>query len=137
MSERLDFDSVMDAWRRGAAMSVDSVGCPVRGVLDKISDKWSMLLVMNLATQPKRFNQLRREVPDISQKMLTQTLRELERDGLVARTVYPTKPPSVEYALTDLGTSLVVPFGHLIAWANENHARIDGSRAQFDGVEAA
>ena len=137
MSERMDFDAVIEAWRRGAAMSIESIGCPVRGVLDKISDKWSMLLVMNLATKPMRFNQLRREVPDISQKMLTQTLRELERDGLVARTVYPTKPPSVEYALTDLGTSLVVPFGYLIAWANENHARIDGARAQFDGVEAA
>lgn len=137
MSERMDFDAVIEAWRRGAAMSIESIGCPVRGVLDKISDKWSMLLVMNLATKPMRFNQLRREVPDISQKMLTQTLRELERDGLVARTVFPTKPPSVEYALTDLGVSLVVPFGYLIAWANQNHARIDSARVQFERQEAA
>jgi len=77
--------------------------CPVRDVLDKIGDKWSMLLVMTLASGPKRFNQLHREVPDISQKMLTQTLRDLQRDGLVARQVFDTKPPSVEYRLTPLG----------------------------------
>ncbi|KKB12058.1 hypothetical protein VE25_09420 [Devosia geojensis] len=127
----------MDAWRAGTTMSVPLIGCPVRGVLDKISDKWSMLLIMYLAMKPMRFNQLRREVPDISQKMLTQTLRQLERDGLVMRTVFPTKPPSVEYALTELGKSLVLPFGHLIEWANANHARIDEARAQFDGAEAA
>jgi DNA-binding HxlR family transcriptional regulator len=115
----------------------DSVGspltdCPVRGVLDKISDKWSMLLVMTLASGPRRFNQLRREVPDISQKMLTQTLRELQRDGMVARQVFDTKPPSVEYRLTELGQSIIVPFGHLIIWANQNHPRIDQARTEFD-----
>jgi DNA-binding HxlR family transcriptional regulator len=115
----------------------DSVGspltdCPVRGVLDKISDKWSMLLVMTLASGPRRFNQLRREVPDISQKMLTQTLRELQRDGMVARQVFDTKPPSVEYRLTELGQSIIVPFGHLIIWANQNHSRIDQARTEFD-----
>jgi len=106
--------------------------CPVRGVLDRISDKWSMLLVMTLAESPKRFNQLRREVPDISQKMLTQTLRDLQRDGLVARRVYDTKPPSVEYRLTPMGESIIVPFGHLIEWASENHPRIDAARVEFD-----
>jgi DNA-binding HxlR family transcriptional regulator len=106
--------------------------CPVRGVLDRISDKWSMLLVMTLADSPKRFNQLRREVPDISQKMLTQTLRDLQRDGLVARRVYDTKPPSVEYRLTPMGESIIVPFGHLIEWASENHRRISASRVEFD-----
>jgi len=137
MSERMDFETVMDAWRRGAEMPGPWRGCPVRGILDKISDKWSMLLVMNLAMKPMRFNQLRREVPDISQKMLTQTLRELERDGLVTRTVFPTKPPSVEYALTELGKSLVLPLGHLIEWANINYVRIEEARAQFAGAEAA
>ncbi len=117
----------------------DSVGspltnCPVRGVLDKISDKWSMLLVMTLASGPRRFNQLRREVPDISQKMLTQTLRELQRDGMVARQVFDTKPPSVEYRLTELGQSIIVPFGHLIIWANQNHGRIDQARTEFDSA---
>ncbi|HEY8577216.1 MAG TPA: helix-turn-helix domain-containing protein [Devosia sp.] len=106
--------------------------CPVRGVLDKISDKWSMLLVMTLASGPKRFNQLRREVPDISQKMLTQTLRDLQRDGMVARRVFDTKPPSVEYRLTELGQSIIVPFGQLIHWASENHPRIDAARSEFD-----
>ena len=108
--------------------------CPVRGVLDKISDKWSMLLVMTLASGPKRFNQLRREVPDISQKMLTQTLRDLQRDGMVARKVFDTKPPSVEYRLTPLGASIIVPFGHLIRWAGDNHPRIDQARVEYDAA---
>ena len=108
--------------------------CPVRGVLDKISDKWSMLLVMTLASGPKRFNQLRRDVPDISQKMLTQTLRDLQRDGMVARRVFDTKPPSVEYRLTPLGESIIVPFGHLIRWAGENHPQIDQARLEFDAA---
>lgn len=108
--------------------------CPVRGVLDRISDKWSMLLVMTLADAPKRFNQLRREVPDISQKMLTQTLRDLQRDGLVARQVFDTKPPAVEYRLTPLGMSIIVPLGYLIQWANENHPQIDTARVDFDAA---
>lgn len=108
--------------------------CPVRGVLDKISDKWSMLLVMTLASGPKRFNQIRREVPDISQKMLTQTLRELQRDGMVARRVFDTKPPSVEYRLTPMGESIIVPFGYLIRWASENHPNIGASRLAFDAA---
>lgn len=115
----------------------DAVGlplgdCPVRGVLDRISDKWSMLLVMTLAGAPKRFNQLRREIPDISQKMLTQTLRDLQRDGLVARQVFDTKPPSVEYRLTPLGQSIIVPMGYLIEWASKNHPLIDQARVEFD-----
>ena len=108
--------------------------CPVRGVLDRISDKWSLLLVMTLATGPTRFNQLRRDVPDISQKMLTQTLRDLQRDGLVARKVYDTKPPSVEYRLTPMGESIIVPFGHLIEWASANHSHIKQARQQYDTV---
>lgn len=106
--------------------------CPVRHVLDRIGDKWSMLLVMTLASGPRRFNQLHREIPDISQKMLTQTLRDLQRDGLVARRVFDTKPPSVEYQLTELGQSLIVPFGHLIEWANASIPAIEVSRASFD-----
>ena len=106
--------------------------CPVRHVLDKIGDKWSMLLVMTLAGGPRRFNELHREVPDISQKMLTQTLRDLQRDGLVGRQVFDTKPPSVEYRLTPLGHSLIVPFGQLIEWANSSFNAIDAAREAFD-----
>jgi DNA-binding HxlR family transcriptional regulator len=119
----------VERWNRaGPALA----NCPVRGVLNRISDKWSMLLVMTLADSPKRFNQLRREIPDISQKMLTQTLRDLQRDGLVARQVFDTKPPAVEYRLTPLGQSIIVPFGHLIEWASSNHPHIDEARLEFD-----
>jgi DNA-binding HxlR family transcriptional regulator len=120
----------VERWNDNVGQAVGE--CPVRGVLDKISDKWSMLLVMTLASGPRRFNQLRRDVPDISQKMLTQTLRALQRDGMVARRVFDTKPPSVEYRLTPLGQSIIVPFGHLISWAGENHSQIDQARAAFD-----
>lgn len=122
----------IDKWRESLDAPLSK--CPVRGVLDRISDKWSMLLVMMLATGPRRFNQLRREIPDISQKMLTQTLRDLQRDGLVSRHVFDTKPPSVEYRLTPLGQSIIVPFGHLIHWASENHPRIGEARMEFDRV---
>ena len=104
----------------------------MRDVLDKVGDKWSMLLMMTLATGPHRFNQLHRAVPDISQKMLTQTLRELQRDGLVARQVFDTKPPSVEYRLTPKGQSLIVPFGQLIHWANTHFPSIDAARNAYD-----
>lgn len=120
----------VEKWNANVGQPVGN--CPVRGVLDKISDKWSMLLVMTLAGGAKRFNQLRREVPDISQKMLTQTLRDLQRDGMISRQVFDTKPPSVEYRLTELGESIIVPFGYLIRWADENFSHIDRSRAEFD-----
>lgn len=117
-----------------AAAGGNTSRCTVRNILDKIGDKWSMLLVMTLACGPKRFNELHREVPDISQKMLTQTLRDLQRDGLVSRHVFDTKPPSVEYRLTDLGHSLIVPFGQLIEWANQSMPSIAKSRVSFDKV---
>ena len=116
------------------AAGQDLADCPVRNVLDRVSDKWSTLLVMTLAGGPKRFNQLRREIPDISQKMLTQTLRDLQRDGLVGREVFPTKPPSVEYRLTPMGASIIVPLGYLIQWASDNHPRITVARQQFDAA---
>jgi DNA-binding HxlR family transcriptional regulator len=108
--------------------------CPVRGVLDRIGDKWSMLLLMTLAERPHRFGELRRGVADISQRMLTQTLRDLQRDGLVSRHVFPTNPPSVEYRLTELGTSLLRPMANLIRWADDHHVRIKAARARFDAV---
>lgn len=133
MSDVLDTETVLRDWVRGTDGVPIDEQCPVRGVLDKISDKWSMLLVMTLAGEAKRFSQLRRDIPDISQKMLTQTLRDLQRDGMVARRVFDTKPPSVEYRLTPLGRSIIVPFGYLIRWANAKHADIDNARIVFDG----
>lgn len=106
--------------------------CPIRGVLDRIGDKWSCLLILTLAERPHRFGALRRAVPDISQRMLTGTLRSLQRDGLIARTVFPTTPPSVEYRLTPLGSSLLDPMYDLVAWADEKQAAIVGARAAFD-----
>ncbi len=88
------------------AQSADPVHCPVRDVLDRIGDKWSILMIMTLATRPRRFSELHRAIRDISKRMLTQTLRDLERDGLITRHVFPTKPPSVEYRLAPLGQSL-------------------------------
>ena len=121
----------VERWNDAATAGPDEP-CPVRNVLDKIGDKWSMLLVMTLAGGAKRFNELHREVPDISQKMLTQTLRDLQRDGYVGRQVFDTKPPSVEYSLTPLGQSLIVPFGQLIEWANRSFDKIDAARTAYD-----
>lgn len=109
--------------------------CPVRDVLDRIGDKWSTLIVMTLATGPHRFSAILRAIPDISKRMLTQTLRTLERDGLIARTVFPTKPPSVEYRLTPLGTTILEPLEALIQWANRSHGKIREARLAFDEVE--
>lgn len=111
--------------------------CPVRDVLDRIGDKWSVLMLLTLANGPLRFGALRRAVPDISQRMLTQTLRDLQRDGLIDRTVHPTVPPSVEYALTPLGRSLLVPLSGLVGWADECHAEIREARARFDAAAPA
>ena len=123
------------AWRDMAAIVGDDVGdCPVRSVLDKVGDKWSMMIVMTLSAGPLRFNAVKRGIPDISQKMLTQTLRDLQRDGLVARQVFPTVPPAVEYRLTELGQSLLEPFGHLVAWANRSHGEIAAARSKFDAA---
>lgn len=94
-------------------------------------------MVMTLSTGPLRFSEFKRRVPDISQKMLTQRLRELQGDGMVARQVFPTVPPAVEYRLTALGESVIVPFGMLVSWANQHHQQIDGSRAEFDAETGA
>lgn len=107
--------------------------CPVRDVMGNISGKWSALLLAALAEQPYRFGELRRLVPDISQRMLTQTLRDLQRDGYVHRQVHPTTPPSVEYSLSDLGRSLFGPLGDMLQWAALNHDAVRRARADFDG----
>ena len=106
----------------------------MRGVLDRISGKWQTLLLIALADGPRRFGELRRSLPDISQRMLTQSLRELQRDGLIARRVYPTAPPSVDYRLTDLGRSLIAPLAGLIRWAEERAEAIAAARQDFDAA---
>ena len=100
--------------------------------LARVGDKWSFHIVTQLEAGPKRFSALRRDVLGISQKMLAQTLRGLERDGFVERTVYPTKPPAVDYALTALGRDMVVPVKMLGMWVADNLDRIDSARHRYD-----
>jgi DNA-binding HxlR family transcriptional regulator len=106
--------------------------CAVRDVLDRIGDKWSVMVVYMLSDGPVRFNELRRAIDGISQRMLTLTLRGLERDGLVTRTVHATVPPSVEYALTPSGKTLLEPIHGLHAWAQRHRGQIAEARARFD-----
>lgn len=104
----------------------------ISGVLARIGDKWSVLIVSRLGARPMRFNELKREIGGISQRMLTLTLRGLERDGLITRTMFPTIPPRVDYALTPLGRSLLEPVMGLSDWALKNVTRIESARAKFD-----
>lgn len=106
--------------------------CPVREVLDRIGDKWSVLVIALLRDGPMRFSELRRSIDGISQRMLTLTLRGLERDGLVARTVTPTTPPRVDYELTELGRTLIEPIMALADWAEKHRKAIQAARARFD-----
>jgi DNA-binding HxlR family transcriptional regulator len=105
----------------------------VASVLARVGDKWSVLVIMLLGDGPRRFNELKRMVGGISQRMLTLTLRGLERDGLVTRTVFPTVPPRVDYELTDLGRGLSDPVMKLGAWAQQHLSDIDTARKNFDG----
>ena len=114
------------------AAGFDAASCPVRNVLDRIGDKWTMLILVALAAAPRRFGELHRIVPDISKRMLTQTLRGLERDGLASRHVFPTKPPSVEYRLSNLGTSVLEPLAALIDWAEHHYPHVVQARVQYD-----
>jgi DNA-binding HxlR family transcriptional regulator len=109
----------------------------ISAVLARIGDKWTVLVVNFLGSGAKRFSEIRREVGGISQRMLTLTLRALERDGLVTRTVHPTNPPRVEYALTPLGVSLLEPVQALGAWAIDNQGPMEEARARFDGATAS
>ena len=104
----------------------------LRDAFDRIGDKWSLLVVAHLATEPRRFGQLLRGIEGISQRMLTLTLRRLERDGLVSRTAYLEIPPRVEYQLTELGLTLVETVASLADWAIEHQPAMDASRARFD-----
>ncbi|MFF7887730.1 winged helix-turn-helix transcriptional regulator [Streptomyces sp. NPDC020794] len=106
--------------------------CPIREVLDRVGDKWSTLIVIRLGQRTRRFNELHREIDGISQRMLTLTLRALERDGLVTRTVYPTVPPRVDYELTDIGRTLLTPITALHEWAVAHRDDIQHARALHD-----
>jgi DNA-binding HxlR family transcriptional regulator len=101
-------------------------------LLSRIGDKWTVLVVTTLAEGSKRFNELRREIPSVSQRMLTLTLRNLERDGLVSRTVTPSIPPRVDYALTELGHSLQKPITALADWALDHVEQIHAAQSSFD-----
>ncbi|MGO8331006.1 winged helix-turn-helix transcriptional regulator [Rhizobium ruizarguesonis] len=107
-------------------------GCPIRGVLDRIGDQWSLLTLEALEDEKKRFNELMREIGDISKQMLSKTLKHLEQDGFVRRTVYPEVPPRVEYELTDLGRSFLIPMKVLIGWAERNHPAITSARRRHE-----
>lgn len=104
----------------------------VREILDLVGDKWTLYIIATLKDGPVRFNELRRRIDGISQRMLTITLRGLERDGLVKRTLFPTIPPRVDYELTDVGRTLLAPVMALVTWANSNQENIRGSRARYD-----
>jgi len=111
--------------------------CEVRQILDRIADKWSLLAIALLHGRTLRFSELQRTIDGISQRMLTVTLRQLERDGLVSRTVHPVVPPRVDYALTPLGRSLHETVQALVAWTEAHQAEIAGARAAYDERDAA
>ncbi|MCC6812039.1 MAG: helix-turn-helix transcriptional regulator [Deltaproteobacteria bacterium] len=114
-------------------MSLTHEACPaVREVLNRVGDKWSVFVVRLLGNGPMRFSELKRAIEGISQRMLTLTLRGLERDGLITRTVFPTIPPRVDYELTKLGRTLLEPVMRLAKWAEKNRFEIHAARERFD-----
>jgi DNA-binding HxlR family transcriptional regulator len=124
-------------FRDWQSMAFDGGQCPIRDVLDRIGDKWTMLILIALAAGPTRFSALKRTIPDISKRMLTQTLRTLERDGMITRHVFPTTPPSVEYRMAPLGQSILEPLVHLVRWAELSHPEINAARGRFDAIAGA
>ncbi len=128
-------ENLAERLRAWCSDDLDLAPCPVRGVLDRLGDKWTTLIVIVLSQRSHRFSEIRRAIPDISKRMLTQTRRDLERDGLIARRVFPTKPPSVDYRLTALGDSLLEPLSALIAWAEKSQSRIVTARTEFDSAD--
>ena len=117
--------------RKKRELKPEDRDCAIREVLDRIGDKWSYLIVLKLQ-KPQRFGELRRDIADISQRMLTETLRSLQRDGFIERTVFPTNPPSVEYKHTELGRSLFAQMSVLVEWGNRHLATVRAARELFD-----
>lgn len=116
---------------------VEGEDCGIRDVLDRLGDKWTVLVVVELAQGVRRFRQLQRALPGISQRMLTLTVRRLERDGLVARTVHPTVPPQVEYELTPTGHELTHLIKALADWSAAHHDAILAARRRWEAAQAA
>lgn len=116
----------------GRPADVFSAPCPSRAALDRIADKWTVLIIVALTDGPLRYGQLRQSLEGVSEKMLTQTLRSLERDGLVRRTVHTTTPPSVEYALTELGRTLQAPLNAVRDWAERHINEVESARLEYD-----
>lgn len=125
-------DDYLDGLYKG---EYDPEICPVRHVLKGIADKWTILILAALKADRQRFSQIKRLVPDVSQRMLTQTLRKIERDGYVIREVTPTIPPRVDYELTDLGRSLVAQLAPLAQWADEYRDAVGKARMEYDQRE--
>ena len=111
--------------------------CPARAVLNRIADKWAVLILEVLLKRTTRFNEIRRQVQGVSQKMLTQTLRDLERSGLVSREIFPEVPPRVEYSLTPLGRSLVAVLETVTGWAEAHTQQVLDAQKKFDQRKAA
>jgi DNA-binding HxlR family transcriptional regulator len=107
-------------------------GCPIREILERVGDKWSLQVIFHLGDGPQRFTGLKRSIDGVSQRMLTVTLRGLERDGIVSRTMYPVIPPRVEYELTPLGETLRDAASALVSWADAHLAEVDAARAAYD-----
>lgn len=123
----------MSPSRKNDFVMCDESNCaPIREILDRVGDKWSLYVIAVLHGGPLRFNEIKREVDGISQRMLTLTLRSLERDGLLTRTVAASTPLRVDYELTPVGHSLRAPIVGLITWAIENRGRMEKARANFD-----
>jgi len=111
--------------------------CRIREILERVGDKWSLQVIFHLGDGPQRFTGLKRSIDGVSQRMLTVTLRGLERDGIVSRTMYPVVPPRVEYALTPLGATLLDAAGAIVSWADAHLAEVDAARAAYDARAAA
>ncbi|MEN3615457.1 helix-turn-helix domain-containing protein [Plantactinospora sp. ZYX-F-223] len=129
------YTSAEDPWRERAPAVLaarDDTTCRVREVLDRVGEKWAVTIIAELGKEPQRFTELRRAIPGVSQRMLTTTLRGLERDGLVSRTVHPVVPPRVDYELTPLGETLLDTVSALLAWALQHIDEVDKARSEYD-----
>ena len=123
----------MEATYGGSAAELPSASCRVRGVLGRIGDKWAIYVVDRLGDGPRRFSELLRGIDGITARMLTVTLRGLERDGILTRTVHAAVPPRVDYALTPLGVTLHAAIGQLVSWAGTHLPEIEAAQAAYDG----
>jgi DNA-binding HxlR family transcriptional regulator len=133
MSSAAALIALFEEWQ---SYSFNAERCPIRDVLDRMGDKWTLLILITLGAKARRFSEIHRAIPDISKRMLTQSLRDLERDGMVTRRVFPTKPPSVEYTLSPMGRSILDPLASLVEWAGRNHPAIQSARRRYDAENA-